>query len=524
MMDYNTLITVSRMLDHQATYRQIHDRTGIGNQAITRTKRMMRDSGFSFAGLEAFSPEDLLDFFYPSKKRRDESIPLPDFEKIWKELNDPTVPTNIVFHWLQYKDEHPNGYQRTQFVKYVSEWIESNHGKTAVRMVVQRRPGEKMYIDWAGTTVPLVRDPATGNLKDAHLFVTTLGVSSLLFVRAFENERTAAVAEGVTEAFKFYRALPRILVPDNMKTAVERHNKDELVLSSLFKDLESFYKVIVVPPPARKPKGKPSVENGVKWAETHIFGRLKYKIFNNFDELNREIMTIVRLLNEDTSKKKTEQRQTIFESVDLPHMRPLPKDPFAVCEYESCTVPANYHIRLSDGHYYSVPYTFYRPKRTTVVTVKSTPYDVFICDQNNRLICTHKRTYDPFQKYVTNPDHMPPEHQYWKETESRDSKYYLRWAKKIGPHMHRFIQGVLYQYEHEQQAYNTLNGILHQCDHIPNGIAEQAAAKCIKEGKLTFSRFKYQLTVSQKQIEHPSNKNLSPEKPHQNIRGKEYYK
>lgn len=113
MMDYNTLITVCRMLDHQATYRQIHDRTSIGNQAITRTKRMMQDSGLSFAKLEAFSPEDLLDCFYPSKKRRDESIPLPDFEKIWKELNKPTVPTNIVFQWLQYKDEHPNGYQRT---------------------------------------------------------------------------------------------------------------------------------------------------------------------------------------------------------------------------------------------------------------------------------------------------------------------------------------------------------------------------------------------------------------------------
>lgn len=90
--------------------------------------------------------------------------------------------------------------------------------------------------------------------------------------------------------------------------------------------------------------------------------------------------------------------------------------------------------------------------------------------------------------------------------------------------MHRFIQGVLYQYEHEQQAYNTLNGILHQCDHIPNGIAEQVAAACIEEGKLTFSRFKYQMAVSQKQVEHPSNKKPSPEKLHQNIRGKEYYK
>lgn len=104
------------------------------------------------------------------------------------------------------------------------------------------------------------------------------------------------------------------------------------------------------------------MENAVKWAETHIFGRLKYRTFPSFDSLNQEIMQIVQFLNEDPSKKKTEQRQFLFEKVDLPYMRPLPSDPFAVYEYELCTVPANYHIRLKDGHYYSVPYTLYRKR------------------------------------------------------------------------------------------------------------------------------------------------------------------
>lgn len=523
MMDYNTLTTVCKMLDAQASYSQIRNRTGIGNSSITRVKRLLADSGISLSQLEKLQPEEFLEFFYPRRNRRDEGIPLPDFEQIWKELNDPSVPTNIVFQWLRYKEEYPNGYQRTQFVKYVSDWIEEHHGKTAVRMVVQRKPGEKMYIDWAGTTLPLVHDPASGSLKEAHLFVTTLGVSSLLFVRAFENEKAPSVAEGVSEALRFYGALPRYLVPDNMKTAVLRHTKDELVLNTLFRDLESFYKVVVVPPPARKPKGKASVENAVKWAETHIFGRLKYRTFHSFDSLNQEIMQIVQLLNEDPSKKKTEQRQFLFEKVDLPNMRPLPSDPFAVCEYELCTVPANYHIRLKDGHYYSVPYTLYRKKDPVTVTVKSTLYDVIICDKNNQLICSHKRTYDAYQKYVTDPEHMPKEHQFWKETESRNSKYYLKWAKKIGPHMLRFIQGVLYNFEYEQQAYNTLNGILHQCDHIPNGVAEQAAITCLKEGKLTLRYFKYQIRVLGRQEECTDQHENPAEKTHQNIRGKEYY-
>lgn len=188
MRDYNTLATVCKMLEAQASYSQIRNRTGIGNSSITRVKRLLADSGIS----------------------------LPDFEQIWKELNDPSVPTNIVFQWLRYKEEYPNGYQRTQFVKYVSDWIKEHHGKTAVRMVVQRKPGEKMYIDWAGTTLPLVHDLASGSLKEAHLFVTTLGVSSLLFVCAFENEKAPSVAEGVSKALRFYGAFPRYLVLDNM--------------------------------------------------------------------------------------------------------------------------------------------------------------------------------------------------------------------------------------------------------------------------------------------------------------------
>lgn len=45
--------------------------------------------------------------------------------------------------------------------------------------------------------------------------------------------------------------------------------KDDLVLQSTFSDLEDFYDTIVLPPPARKPNGKPTVENHVRYLETH---------------------------------------------------------------------------------------------------------------------------------------------------------------------------------------------------------------------------------------------------------------
>ena len=78
----------------------------------------------------------------------------------------------------------------------------------------------------------------------------------------------------------YYGAVPKYLVPDNLKTAVTRHSKDELVLQSAFSDLETFYDTIILPPPPRKPKGKPTVENHVRFLETHLVEELKIVEFH----------------------------------------------------------------------------------------------------------------------------------------------------------------------------------------------------------------------------------------------------
>jgi len=56
-------------------------------------------------------------------------------------------------------------------------------------------------------------------------------------------------------ALQFYGGVPKYLVPDNLKSAVKKHSRDELILQSAYSDLEDFYNTIVLPPPPRKPKG-----------------------------------------------------------------------------------------------------------------------------------------------------------------------------------------------------------------------------------------------------------------------------
>ena len=93
-------------------------------------------------------------------------------------------------------------------------------------------------------------------------------------------------------------------MPDNLRTAVTKHTKDELILQSTFADLEDFYDTIVLPPPARKPKGKPTFENHVRHLEIHLLEKLKEKIYVSFEDLNADIKKIVAVLNTRSFQSK----------------------------------------------------------------------------------------------------------------------------------------------------------------------------------------------------------------------------
>ena len=96
-----------------------------------------------------------------------------------------------------------------------------------------------------------------------------------------------------------------------------------------------------------------------------------------------------------------------------PVRKPLPGGEYTTCDYKAVLkVPNKYHIDY-DGHYYSVLYTYCGKP----AILKATPSEIRICDQYNRLICTHRRSYKDFPLYITTDEHMPPEHLYYQRNQ-----------------------------------------------------------------------------------------------------------
>ena len=181
-----------------------------------------------------------------------------------------------------------------------------------------------------------------------------------------------------------------------------------MILNTEYQDLEDFYDTILLPPPARKPKGKATVEAHVRYLETHLVEKLKEDIYTSLEALNEAIQRIIVDINQRKYQKLSGTRLEAYEKYDRPHMKPQLGDRYAPCDYKYVLkIPDNYHIEY-DGHYYSVLYTYCGQP----AIIKATLSEIRICDRNNRLLCTHRRSYTDFPKYITDDSHMKPSHLY----------------------------------------------------------------------------------------------------------------
>lgn len=520
MQSYSTIIGVIELRLDGIGYRTTGKRYGIGNSTITLIMNRFQKLGFTVEELKAMEPKKVEQSFYPPENLQQSDRPLPDFFKIHQRMMSMKHP-DLAFLWLEYKEGHPSGYQLSQFYKLYGDFLRENFGQTSVSMPVERIPGERMYIDWVGDQPELLTDPSTGEIHKVHVFTTTLGFSSCVYAEIFYDEKLPRFIAGVTHALTFYQAVPKYLVPDNLKTAVTKHSKDELILNSVFSDLEDFYDTVVIPPPPYKPKGKPTVENHVRFLETHLIEKLKENIYTSLDALNKETQKIIAAINQGDFRKKSDIRKTrmhAFQTYDKPHMRPVPGGSFVTCDYRYfLRVPDNYHLEY-DGHYYSILYTYHGYP----AMLKATMSDIRICDENNRLICTHPRSYKDFPRYITDNAHMPPEHRYYKELNAHDGAYYRRWATVYGDPMVALIDRILRGVKHEEQAYNSCKGILHLCNDIPRHIAAEAAQVCINASACKYTYFKKALS---KLVNHQPKGDVESERlpEHENIRGRDSY-
>ena len=145
--------------------------------------------------------------FPPTTTKVPDNGGLPAMESIRKELHRKGVTLSLL--WLEYKAANPNGYQYSQFCFIYRQWA----GKLDVSLRQTHKAGEKLFVDYAGQTIS-VTDPVFGQVKEAYIFIATLGASSYTFAWASFSQDIPSWVEAHIQAFSFFGGVPEILVPD----------------------------------------------------------------------------------------------------------------------------------------------------------------------------------------------------------------------------------------------------------------------------------------------------------------------
>lgn len=318
-------------------------------------------------------------------------------ETLFNELKKPRVTLQLL--WYEYKQVNPDGYQYSQFCHLYRQWVK----KLDVTLRQEHRAGEKLFLDYAGQTVPII-DPETGEIHQAQIFIAALGASNYTFSEATMSQDLASWIRSHVHAFEFFGGVPQILVPDNLKSAVTNPCRYEPEINPTYQDLAEHYGTTVIPARPGKPRDKAKVESAVLVAERWILAALRNHTFFSLQELNKAIREKLSELNNRRFQKLNSTRKTLYETIDKPALKPLPAQPYEYADWKKARVNIDYHIEV-DHHYYSVPYQLVREQ--VDVRLTSTTLEVLF---KNRRVAAHKRDYVP-GGFTTLKEHMPKSHQ-----------------------------------------------------------------------------------------------------------------
>lgn len=240
----------------------------------------------------------------------------PDWAWIHRELKRKHVTLSIL--WDEYIATEPEGYRYSRFCELYRGW----EGKLSVTMRQAHAGGEKLFVDYAGDPVPVV-DRLTGETRPAWIFVAVMGASSFTYAQATWTQGLGDWISGHTGAFEAIGGVPRLIVPDNPKTAVIKACFYEPTVNRSYTEMAAHYDTAILPARPRKPRDKAKVEAAVLIMERWLLGRLRHQVFHSLAELNAAIQDLLVKINDERPLRRLGvTRRQLLEDLDRPHLIP----------------------------------------------------------------------------------------------------------------------------------------------------------------------------------------------------------
>jgi len=496
---------VLRLKHSGLSIRAIARACSIGRESVREYLCRASEAGLGWPLPDELSDEELERQFFPSAIKIYGKRSYPNWALIHKELRKKGVTRQLL--WTEYKEETLDHYRYSRFCDLYREWAKN----LTPSMRITHKAGEKLFVDYAGLTM-LYTDPSSGEEKKAYIFVATWGASNYTYAEAHPSQTLTSWIGGHISAFEYFGGVPELLVPDNTKTAVRSACYYEPDLNPTYLELARYYGTAVLPTRVRHPKDKAKVEKGVQVVEYWLIAPLRKRQFFGIEEINEALKERLEDLNTRPMQHLERSRQEMFEELDKPVLRPLPKTAFEVAEWKRAKVNIDYHVEFK-RHYYSVPYTLI--KKHVDVRATDQVVEVFY---NSCRVSSHKRDDTP-GRHSTHPEHMPESHRHYAEY---NPERFINWAKKIGDLTEQLVNGIFSSRAHPEHGYRSCLGLMRLESRYGKERLEAAAKRALFFSLYSFKGVKNILEAGLDKVPLEEEAAVGS-KAHANIRGTNYY-
>lgn len=420
--------------------------------------------------------------------------------------------------WQEYIAKHPDGYRKTQFFHHLKQQLAAAKPTTVLSGTYV--PGEKLFVDFAGDTLEYI-DAETKEITKVQVFVACLPYTDYAFAMCVPSQRTEDLLHAISKCLEAIGGVPKILVTDNLKSAVIKADRYEPTLNKALEDMGNHYRFVTIPCRPYSPTHKALVENQVKIVYRRVYAKLRNTTFYSLEDLNEAVSQKMLEHNQTRMQQRPYSREEQFFAVEKAALSPLPEQPFEMKFACDLQVRNDGFVCLArDKHYYSVPFV-HIGKRSHVIYTR-TLVKIFV---NNELVATHERRVGFGHTYLK--EHLASNSNAFL---SRSPEYYQAKADKHCAVFGQLVSDMFLDLEQRQLPpefkYKTCDYLLSIGRKTPTADFEQACLIAI-QNKSYSGKFLQNvidnLNVAKSHIQDEKRMNPQPTN-HENMRGNSYYK
>lgn len=484
-------------LQSEKSYKEIARLASVSKALVGKIAKKLQAYEQNLSNLDTVDDQTLRELIYPPRAIKPNE---PNWNHVHCLLSKSRVTIDTVYHddYLPSLSTQCEPMAYSTFCQHYQQWREKNGfvGKVGTNFV--NVPGEKMEIDFSGDKLTWV-DP-WGEIHQAEMFVATLPASQMFFVAVTEHQRTEDWILGINAALQYFGAVPKVLSMDNAKALVTDPNRFDASFTLSIQDLCGHYGMSHSAAPPLSPKSKNRVEAGVNWAQMWVEARLNLHDIVKARDLEHLQELVLQKVNEGNDRPFTNQktkisRRQFFEQYERKELKPLPTEPYELCEWKTLRVDERHCIRISSdgGHRYSTPSAYIKKN----VNVRIGQHSIRIYDADNGMcLGTHNRHFNDREGKT----HILPEHLTPMEKKLREGPtWFINAMVKVGVNRllsENFFTALFDEYNNDMNARKGASGILH-CTKTCNDLAviERCMRICLEQEEVNYQHFKKLLDI-----------------------------